>query len=390
MMNKDTIKKAIDMAGRAGEKAAWRIAGKGGEYAGRAAIYIYDNRQQIRDGAEAAAEGLKATVRSGFTCVYDIAGVKLVSQKEIDEMIVKIEEQGNEYRRLTDERRKEYGAQDSIAVGGDLVADIVAGKAGVSEDVVSAYEAAYPGMAAEMSFAEAVEMHDGAGMAGFVSGVKGKLFEMRYAEHLNEGNLPKGYEAYLAGSTTQPGWDVAIKGPDGELASQLQVKATDSVGYVRAAIEKYPDVDVVTTDEVYSRLVMNGAAEGVLNSGITDVSLTDDVLVAADNTLIHMDWGPPVISMALIAFSSFREDDLQLKEKAANFGSRFGKSYVACLIGGGVVATTQLWWLGLLAGVGSRYMAERGRVKREVYDRLKKTIEMNQAIINGMKKAPAV
>ena len=50
---------------------------------------------------------------------------------------------------------------------------------------------------------------------------------------------------HKAESATQPGWDIAIKGSNGKIASVLQAKATESVSYVQDALEKYPSIDVV-------------------------------------------------------------------------------------------------------------------------------------------------
>ena len=53
-------------------------------------------------------------------------------------------------------------------------------------------------------------------LVGFVSGVKGKLFELQYVDYLNDGHLPDGFRAELAGNPTNPGWDIAIIGQDEE------------------------------------------------------------------------------------------------------------------------------------------------------------------------------
>ncbi len=240
-----------------------------------------------------------------------------------------------------------------------------------------------------MSFEQVARSLGDSQISGFVSRVKGKLFEMRYLDYLNDGNLPDGYHAVLAHSATQPGWDIAVNGPDGHFASLLQLKATDSVEYVKHALERYPDIDVITTDEVYSQLVMNGAADHVASSGITDADLTHHVSDALDGSQLHMHWTPPVISLALIAFTAYTLKDADEYENARDFGSRAGKSYLTYLIGGGVAVITQTWWLGLLAGIGSRYLAGRGRRQREVYQELVNVINVNERVLQQYRKAIA-
>ena len=133
--------------------------------------------------------------------------------------------------------------------------------------------------------------------------------------------------------------------------------------------------------------MMNGAADHVANSGITDVDLTHHVTDAVDGAQLHMHWTPPVISLVLIAFTAYTLKDANEYEKARNFGNRAGKSYLTYLIGGGVAAMTQTWWLGLLAGIGSRYLAGRGRRQREAYLELVTIAEVNDRVLQYYRKA---
>ena len=59
----------------------------------------------------------------------------------------------------------------------------------VPSDVQQAYEMAYPQKAAAMDFKEAVNDLDEDQLDGFISGVKGKLFEIKYTDYLNDGRL---------------------------------------------------------------------------------------------------------------------------------------------------------------------------------------------------------
>lgn len=311
--------------------------------------------------------------------------LRVFSREKIEGVKERIEEQGRQYRALVDERKQGCRVVDSLGVGGDLLSDILA-VGGASVEVQAAYAAAYPDLAERMSFESVVRSLDDSQIAGVVAAVKGKLFEMKYVEYLNDDNLPEGYYAELASSATQPGWDIAIHGPDGAIASVLQMKATDSVEYVRHALERYPDIDVVTTDEVYSQLVMNGAADHVAGSGMADADLTQIVMDSVNGAEIHMDWTPPVISLALIAFTAYTLKDVTAYEKAHSFGERAGKSYLTYLIGSSVAVATQTWWLGLLAGIGSRYLAGKGQTQREVYQELVRIAATNDHVLRSYSK----
>ena len=91
---------------------------------------------------------------------------------------------------------------------------------------------------------------------GLANGVKGKYFEMLVCDRLNAGErvgelqLLPGQTARLAESSTQPGWDVLIDNQDGSTDELLQFKATESMGYVKEALVRHPDIRVVVPTEV--------------------------------------------------------------------------------------------------------------------------------------------
>ncbi|MBU4274026.1 MAG: hypothetical protein KKA28_19515 [Planctomycetes bacterium] len=121
----------------------------------------------------------------------------------------------------------------------------------------------------------------GDALQGAVNTAKGKYFEYLVAQKLNAGEqvgpllLEPGQTAVVAESMNQPGWDLRIVGEDGTTVDYLQLKATDSVGYIRSALERYPDIQILATGEV--------ADSGlVLDSGITDADLRAHVGAAID------------------------------------------------------------------------------------------------------------
>ena len=120
----------------------------------------------------------------------------------------------------------------------------------VPEELQRAYTLACPDLAAQMSLQHAVQSMNDVQLNGFASLLKGKLFELRYAEYLNDGHLPEGFHAELAASANQAGWDIAILNEQGQIDELLQLKATESATYISHALERYPYVDVVTTEEV--------------------------------------------------------------------------------------------------------------------------------------------
>jgi hypothetical protein len=257
----------------------------------------------------------------------------------------------------------------------------------IPDEIITAYQAAYPNLSDSISFQERVRELDDDALTGFLSGVKGKLFEQKYVEYLNDGNLPSGYAAVLAESATQPGWDIAIEGQNGEIASVLQAKATDSVSYVQDALEKYPNIDVVTTDEVYSHLVMSGISENITNGAISNVDLVDALGNAVDASELTMNYAPPVFALAFIAYTSYKDESLTLYQKASSAGDRSGKTYLSYLVGGGIAAITNTWWLGVLGSVSSRILCDGGNKKYETYVNLKEIEKNNQLLIMKLRSA---
>jgi len=142
-------------------------------------------------------------------------------------------------------------------------------------------------------------------LQGAVNTAKGKYFEYLVADRLNAGEqvgpvlLPDGYRAELAESVNQPGWDMRIVGPDGAAADYLQLKATDSAGYIQEALHRYPDIEILATHDV--------AHTGlVLDSGISENDLRDRVSSAIDvmddSVIVQfLDYFSPLLPLVAIA-----------------------------------------------------------------------------------------
>jgi hypothetical protein len=62
------------------------------------------------------------------------------------------------------------------------------------------------------------------------------------------------------------------------------LKATESVGYVRHALNLHPDIDIVATHEVFDQMASHGAAlSHVLDSGMSDSVLADHASSAVEH-----------------------------------------------------------------------------------------------------------
>ena len=115
---------------------------------------------------------------------------------------------------------------------------------------------------------------------------KGKYFEvmvrdkLRAGEQVGDIRLEVGQTTELAASPIQPGWDLQILNADGTVNERLQLKATDDIGRVKQALERYPDIDVLATEEGVAQGI-----EGVLSSGISDADLEEQVAAPMEDLL---------------------------------------------------------------------------------------------------------
>ncbi len=258
----------------------------------------------------------------------------------------------------------------------------------VPEDLQRAFSLSCPELAARGSLQDAVQSMDDVQLHGFANLLKGKLFELRYAEYLNDGHLPAGFHAELAMSANQPGWDIAIVDDQGQIADALQLKATESAEYISHALERYPYIDVVTTEEVYSHATMGDMAEHVINSGISNEELSgfvqEQILNAQDD--VSFDFFPSIIPYAIIAFSVALDEKKSDYEKGKDFGRRSTLSYVCHSLGVAAAAFTHTWWLAPVISIGSRASLGYGHRKKIVYQRLKDYVLQNDSVLQKMRK----
>lgn len=302
------------------------------------------------------------------------------SKERMEKLQKLIRYQGGYYRELCRSRK----TLDVISLGGESLAMLLSG-AMIPGNIQAAYEAAYPDKAGVDDLAEQLNAYSGDQLTGFLAGIKGKLFEQRYVEYLNNGNLPDGYTAKIAEAANQPAWDIAIEGPSQTIVDTIQAKATESVGYVVGALKENPMIDVVTTEEVYSQLVMSGVDQSmIINSGISNASLEDALNQAIDSADISLSFSPPWFTLALIAFTTYKAEDLTLFEKARSAGDRTGKAYLSFLLGGTLAAVTNTWWLGVVGTVASRFIADEGARRRAIFDKLKEVAKNNDEVIGKL------
>jgi hypothetical protein len=119
-------------------------------------------------------------------------------------------------------------------------------------------------------------------LKGIANNIKGIYHELLWVEQYNADHSDTRAELYEA--TNQPGADVCIVDvQSGDVIAEYQLKATDSVYYIKEHQIRYTDVEVIATNEVASR--MDGViAGGYFNEDITSTTGANIDALAA-NTL---------------------------------------------------------------------------------------------------------
>ncbi len=356
---------------------------------GRATAHVGDLTDRSAPFIGSATGGLITGTVSTVSRVVDAVAV---SQGDIDTLTAQFRKQSLNLKRQSGLRvaaieaaiagRRKKDLLDLLVVGGMTLGTILAHPTNIPPEVEQAFQMAYPGLVANgEGFADAVLRMDGEELMGLVNGVKGKLFEIELVDHLNNGYLPDGVHAELAESVTQPGFDVRILDEQGNVVDVLQAKATESAAYVKEALERYPDIDVMTTTEVHGQLVSMGAADQVTNSGISEAALQSKIEAAASaggaggGGFDASDLLPTGVGLAIIALSVFTTKGASAELMGEEFGERTARASLGTLAGKAALVASGAWWVSLAAGVGSTWLAAHGGNKRDRYEALKRAVE---------------
>ncbi|HIF97931.1 MAG TPA: hypothetical protein EYQ54_13045 [Myxococcales bacterium] len=344
---------------------------------------LWKNRANFAKASWSAASGF---VKEGVNGAKDSASYFVFPKKAVEDLLAEEQRLRGEYRAIVLDQPKRWRRFDTCTIGGELLANVLAARS-IPPEIEAAYTAAYPNLAATQTFSESVAGLEGDQLQGLLAGVKGKLFELQYIDLLNGELLPDGYVAELAVAANQQGWDIAIVGPDGSVADVLQAKATDSASYVREALERYPEIDVVTTDEVYSQLLLSGGGEDLIQSGVTNSQL-DEIVGGAADTGVELDFNPPLLGFALIGLTTIAFEDGGIDHKARVVGSRCGRAYPAWMVGKTVAAISgPFWWLSIPAGMGVRYIADEGRNRRENWAELRRRVRSHKSVLSRFRSS---
>jgi len=264
-------------------------------------------------------------------------------------------------------KRKELLAKtpyiDSAVISGLTITEMVL--KGVPTDVERAFQGAYPEVAENVSFIEAWTgylTHEE--RLGFLNGIKGKLFEIKYVDHLNA-EMEPGYFASIADLSNQKGWDIQINGPDNEIIDLIQLKATQSISYINQTLEAYPNIDIVTLADLKNELILADVQTSVTASDITNTELLSEISEATAGGLNFISLG---MGLSYIIFSSYKRKDLNNFQQDMMVGERA----VNLFISWGIIGSSGLGLAGIPVIMIKDWLLKKGKSKR------KKRVQMKE------------
>jgi len=293
--------------------------------------------------------------------------------KKKQKLIKKLIEQNIRFNIKRRKFKSSYEFADACVLSG-LTATQMLHK-GVPKDVQEAFEKQYSDLAAENSFIDTWSSYDDyEARLGFVNGIKGQLFEIKYVEHLNE-NLDAGYTASMSDSPVNEGWDIKITGPNNEIADLLQLKATTTASYVKDAIESYPEIDVVTLSDLQGQLSSINSIENVTISNISNEDLLSPIGEATE-TGNQAFFFPtiPLLAVGYLIFDSYKESDISTFKQHQQFSKRASN----LVIDTSIISASATPFIGIPLVIGKAILFRGARKKREIVKYLKAQLEKNK------------
>jgi hypothetical protein len=198
---------------------------------------------------------------------------------------------------------------------------------------------------------------------GAINAAKGKYFELMVKQDLEQGVEYDGFaletngSIELAEALNQPGWDLQILDADRAVVDVLQLKATDSAAYLRQTLEKYPDIEVMATEEVAALEEFEGT---VIDSGISNTEITADATTAVyGSNPDFLDVFSPVLPLVFILATEGVHVALG-KETEQHFAERFSERAKHAVTGTAVGAVFVALGFGTLAIIPAFLAAREG------------------------------
>tara|TARA_B100000674_G_scaffold491434_1_gene509343 strand:- start:101 stop:1201 length:1101 start_codon:yes stop_codon:yes gene_type:complete len=329
----------------------------------------------------AIGKGLIKIVKKTPPILFGVAefGAELVSDsyyvvrgnKKKQKLIKRLNKQNIKFSIKKMKFKKDYQFADACVLSGLTASQMLSD--GVPADVQEAFEKAYPNLASENSFIDTWSGYDDyESRLGFVNGIKGKLFEIKYADYLNQ-NLETGYTASLSSNPINEGWDIKIVGPNDETANLLQLKATTTISHIKNAINNYPEIDVVTLEDLQGQLSSISSIANVSASQISNDELMLEIGEATGNQIFFFPT-IPLLAVGYLIFDSYKESDLSEFKKHQKFSKRAS----GLALDTSIISASASPFIGIPLVLGKAFLFKGARKNKEIIGYLKAQIKKNK------------
>lgn len=251
------------------------------------------------------------------------------------------------------------------------------GDINVDDNLIEAYEKAYPGQASDQSLHEQwieIAARGKRSSKGFISGIKGKLAEIQYQDLLEQ----NGYtNVIIPDDPTQPVWDISAVSPTGDpVLIQVKTGAANNSGEVQDLILENVAIDFAVSSEIYDKIMENSpelanrmvdmgpdfAVVADVNDGLSTLSKNMGIDLP-DGVVDIVPYTATIIASARLIYSVIRTEqqfsaaDRTTRNKiqvvqTLTLMSRMGVSTVLAMVGGkgGALAGSAIPGPGTLIG----------------------------------------
>ena len=159
-------------------------------------------------------------------------------------------------------------------------------------------------------------------LKGIANNVKGIYHELLFVDQYNSQNTDT--YAALFEQTNHPGADVQILWKDNDqVLHEFQLKASDNSSYIANHFEKYPDIELLATDELANTL------EHLASSGISNSEITENINQIIEKISMNTVSDRMFNSMGLTALASAGKEAiniLNMKQDFAGAGAEVMKT----------------------------------------------------------------
>lgn len=358
-MNIDYKKHTKTIASKLGKSALWSV-----KKTGRIALL----------GLSKAPATLVGTYNASYNGILNL-GNSIYGDSKIKKLEDKLHCQSITFNKEIKRHKSQYPYSDSYIVSGLSIPQMI--KSGIADpDLELAYQYQFPHKANQMSLTEAwQDFESGEQLLGFNNALKGKLFEIKYLDHISE-TLEPGYSAKLADLPTQKGFDIEIYNPLGEIDQQLQLKASTSASYVKDALEQYPEIDVVTLEDFEGQILLANQSSRIIGSNISN----DDLVSSMEGSVLSGLEYLPLLGLSWIIFSEYTKKEASEFQKTVKTVERM----IDYLVNAGIIGATG--FVGIPIVAIKQISLRKGEKKRLYIQQLKKKLSRQKKSHKRMKK----